>query len=877
MKTFNLKIITAFTRILVTLSILVFTIMSSQVLIAQSDQSNVNNPDAGSEIVPDEFIVKFKTNVAEYVEQAMLQDKQQTGVPQIDLLNEKYNVRAFERVFKFVDSPHANTRLVEKYGLDRTFIFNVPAGTDIKNAVSDFATLPDVDYAEPNYIDHATLVPDDPTYLQQWGLNNTGQAVPLGGGTVGTPGADINAEAAWDLHTGDASIILAILDSGVDYNHPEFAGRTVPGTDTGDDDGDPMDSNGHGTNCAGIAAATGNNAQGVAGVNWNCMIMPVKIGPGASSTFTHADGADGMVWAADHGADVLSCSYGGSNSATKQAGVDYAYAAGCVIVAASGNDNLLVSFYPASYSNVLSIGALSPCNDRKSPGTCDGETWWGSNYGPDLDVMAPGTRIHSTDILGSAGKDPGDYNATFNGTSAACPFASGVAALIRSYVPVLTHDQVYECIRMSAVDIGVAGVDDETGHGRLNAFGALNYAAALVNTPPVAICQDVITSADGDCEANVSPGEVDNGSYDPDGDPITLSLAPAGPYPLGVTTVTLTVSDAYTSSTCTALINVIDDTPPTVTCLADMTMGNDPGDCGAIVSYALTAIDNCDDDVNIVIVPASGSFFPVGTTTATATATDDSGNTDVCSFDVTVSDTEPPVINTITAPIVLWPPNHKYVSLSLDDFILSVSDNCTYLEIDDVIIASASSDEPEDAEGIGDGNTLDDIVIAGDCKSIQLRKERAGDLNGRVYTLYFELTDAYGNEGTASAEVHVPIDIGYAAVNDGMAYEELCSGDGKSAFLANTEEPDGPILEAYPNPFSESTIILFRVAMNTSATVKVYNALGAQICTLYNGIAEKGREYLVRFNSGNLPEGVYYYNLQTAGGISITNRLIMTK
>jgi subtilisin family serine protease len=877
MKTIELKFSTALPRALMTFSIIFFTIMSCQVLIAQSDQSNLTYPDAESAFVPDEFIVKFKTNVADHVEQAMLQDKQQTGVPQIDALNERHKVQAFDRVFKFVKSPEANTRLVEEYGLNRTYLLEVAAGTDIKQAIADFASLADVEYAEPNYIDHAALVPDDPTYLQQWGLNNTGQAVSYGGGTVGTPGADINAEAAWDLHTGDASIILAILDSGVDYNHPEFAGRTVPGTDTGDDDNDPMDSNGHGTCCAGIAAATGNNAQGVAGVNWNCMIMPVKIGPGASSSFSHADGADGMVWAADHGADVLSCSYGGSHSATKQTGVDYAYAAGCVIMASSGNDDLLASFYPASYSNVLSIGALSPCNDRKSSGTCDGETWWGSNYGPDLGVMSPGTRIHTTDILGAGGKDPGDYNPTFNGTSAACPFAAGVASLVRSYVPVLTNDQVYESIRMSAVDLDVPGFDNETGYGRLNAFGALNYAAALVNTPPVALCQDVTTDADGNCEAIVSPAQVDNGSYDPDGDPITLSLAPAGPYPLGTTVVTLTVSDAYTSSTCTATITVIDITPPAVTCPADIAVGNDPGDCGAIVSFTVTATDNCDNDVSIVAAPVSDSFFPVGTTTVTVTATDDAGNEALCSFDVTVTDVEPPVINTITEPIVIWPPNHKYVSFNLDDFILSVSDNCTYLEIDDVLIASANSDEPENELGGGDGNTIDDIVIAGDCKSVQLRKERTGKGNGRVYTVYFELTDEYGNVGTASAEVHVPHEIEIAAVNDGMAYKEPGNCDGKISLYANTADPGESILEAYPNPFSESTIILFKVATSTSTTVKVYNALGAQVCTLYIGVAEEGREYLVRFNSGSLPEGIYYYHLQTAGGISITNKLILAK
>lgn len=910
--------------------------------------------------VADEFIVKFHPSVAQKVLLAMDEGRTTTNVPTIDAMNAKYGVLKIERVFKFLDSPKANLQLAEEIGITRTYLLSVPEGTKIEEAVAAYESLAEVEYAEPNFIDHVDFVPDDPTYPSQWGLNNTGQAIPVGGGgTVGTVGADINAEAAWDLHTGSSSIILAILDTGVDYDHPEFAGRTVAGIDIGDGDNDPMDSNGHGTSCAGIAAATGNNGAGVAGVNWNCLIMPVKIGVGSAKSFTHADGAAGMVWAANNGADVLSCSYGGSDSQTKQDGVDYAYAAGCIILSSRGNDNVSTAKYPASYSNVVAIGALSPCNDRKTPSTCDGETNWGSSFGSDLDVMAPGVRIHTTDIQGSGGYTSGDYTSTFNGTSAACPFAAGVAALIDSYVPGLSAAQIRESMRNSAVDLGDPGFDNQTGYGRLNAFGALNYAASLVNDPPNAVCQDVIVSANGNCQAAVSPQDVDNGSSDPDGDPLSYELSPEGPYPLGETEVTLTVSDDYFSSTCEATITVVDDTDPVVTCPVDITVDNDEGLCSAVVYFSISATDNCDGNVDIVATPASGSVFPVGTTVVDVVATDDAGNQDECSFSVTVedneasvltcpaeviaendpglcsavvefeisatdncdddvdifvdipsgsvfpvgstlvsatatddegnqsdcsfyvtvNDTEAPIIEAISDPVVLWPPNSKYVSFSLDDLILSVSDNCTDLEIGDINIPMATSDEPEDVKGGGDGHTSDDIVIAGGCKTVEVRVERQGKSNGRVYTIHFEVADEYNNVGTDSAKIFVPKAMNKPVIEDGVAYTVSGNCGSKSGVISQTwlQHDLQNEMVAYPNPFTQSTTIRFSVAATDAAVITVYNSMGKEVAEVFSGLVEKGSEYQIQFDGSKLPEGVYFYNLKVGNEVYLMDKLILMK
>ena len=215
------------------------------------------------------------------------------------------------------------------------------------------------------------------------------------------------------------------------------------------------------------------------------------------------------------------------------------------------------------------------------------------------------------------------------------------------------------------------------------------------NLPPVALCQNVTVNANESCEGLVTAEQVNNNSSDPDGDPITLSLDPLGPYQLGETTVSLTVVD-------------------------------------------------------------------------------DKGESDECTAIITVVDGTPPVITTIANPITLWPPNHKYASFGLSDFVLSVSDNCSILLMDDdVVVSKVTSDEPEDANGGGDGNTTDDIIISNDCKSIQVRKERQGSGNGRVYTVYLELDDGNGNTASTTCQVQVPHTNGETAIDDGAVYEVL--------------------------------------------------------------------------------------------------------
>lgn len=323
----------------------------------------------------------------------------------------------------------------------------------------------DIINVEPIYRKKMNIEPNDQYYQDQWAHQNSGQAVSYGGSYVGTPDCDTDTNEAWDISTGNSSSTIAILDTGVSA-HSEFTGRLVGGYNFISNNTNASDDQGHGTSCAGIAAAKGNNSGGIAGVCWDCLIMPVKVLD--SSGFGDDNGiANGIQWAADNGADVISMSLGGGGYVSyTESVINYATEIGSIVIAASGNDNNGSLSYPSGYENCISVGALSPCNERKSTSSCDGENFWGSNYGSGLDFLAPGVRIHTTTMSGG-------YTSTFNGTSSACPHAAGIAGLIRSESNNISAYDVRLLMQQSADDIGGVGYDVQTGYGKVNAYNSL--------------------------------------------------------------------------------------------------------------------------------------------------------------------------------------------------------------------------------------------------------------------------------------------------------------------------------------------------------------------------------------------------------------------
>ena len=305
---------------------------------------------------------------------------------------------------------------------------------------------------------------------------------------------DLDTDLAWDITTGDPSVVIAILDTGVDLDHPDLVNNIVSGYNFVNDSLPPDDEFDHGTPCAGIAAASINNDIGIAGVCPECSIMSVKVlnddGSGDWAIIS-----EGIVWASDHGADVISLSLGGGQyQEVLESAVNYSVANGSVTIAASGNINTNMDFYPASYDQCIAVGAMSPCCERKQGvNSCDAEPGWGSTYGDQIDFVAPGVRIFAT------AKRAG-YWTDFNGTSSACPHVAGIAGLMLSKNPYLNPDTIREMLRVSADDIGEPGYDIETGYGKVNAYESIllvpNAVSGDINLDGTVNVADVVILVD---------------------------------------------------------------------------------------------------------------------------------------------------------------------------------------------------------------------------------------------------------------------------------------------------------------------------------------------------------------------------------------------
>lgn len=364
---------------------------------------------------------------------------------------------------------------------------NKTALSQIKAAQSLFETRL-FNTAEPELIGEIkTSCVNDTHFPSQWGLSNTGQ----NGGTVGM---DTRVCGAYTYTTGSNAVDIAIVDEGFENNHPDLDGNvqnTGYNTSTGATPSVVFGS--HGTSCAGIAAAEGNNSLGVTGVAYNADLMSVAMD---FNTATWAQISDGFNWArSTGGAEILSNSWVWNNpSGVFDAAVTNALTLGrgglgCVVLFASANSNAASLTYPQN-SNIglINVGAMSPCGERKNPASCDGETWWGSNYGTGLDVMAPGVLMYTTDRQGNAGYNTaagilGNYVSDFNGTSSACPHAAGVAALILSVNPCLTRLQVEQIMKRTSRKVGGYTYGTITADGNWNnqmGYGLLDAEAAVI-------------------------------------------------------------------------------------------------------------------------------------------------------------------------------------------------------------------------------------------------------------------------------------------------------------------------------------------------------------------------------------------------------------
>lgn len=418
---------------------------------------------------------------------------------------------------------------IKRLGYDKdSYVIELENGESIEIANKLFESG-FFDYAQPSFT-RLMHTMDNPFYSSQWGLNNTGQ---YGGSSIN----DINAPEAWATTTGNSNIKIALIDQGVDLTHPDLSGNLLAGYDAtvgapGGANGSFSGNDSHGTACAGIIVGVDNNI-GIKGVAPSCKLIPIRI------SYIDVNGLevwndDWTVDAINHawsgsGADILSCSWGASGGSGPIAVNNEINAAltqgrankGCVVIFAAGNNNSSVSWPANSNSSIISVGAMSPCGERKRSSSslsevnlgvstdpqgvsCDGEKWWGSSYGNQLDLVAPGVKIYTTDLQGTAGYNKGtgtngNYNASFNGTSSATPHVAGVAALILSINPFLTQSQVCNIIESTCTKVGNYNYsttsgrnngtwNNEVGYGLINAFAAVQAVPKITISGPTQVC-----------------------------------------------------------------------------------------------------------------------------------------------------------------------------------------------------------------------------------------------------------------------------------------------------------------------------------------------------------------------------------------------------
>ncbi len=612
-----------------------------------------------------------------------------TGLPSVDNLAIAYGVTSVERPYYRVKNQDKAT----SFGQDRWFMYHFATDADMAAVAKAFRADPNIEAVSLDWRAYPAAIPNDPLYSDQWGHNNTGQMLSYdwsshtheAGSPVGTPGFDAHAEEAWDKSQGygSSAVVIAILDSGVDADHPDL--NQVAGYDFGDGDSNADDNSsspGHGTACAGVAAGDGNNGIGVSGIAGNCSIMPLKVANSAGSMYFSAI-QNALYFAADNGADIASMSFSadiGSDSAT-DAALLYAYNAGVTLMAATSNDNQSHIHYPANNAHVMGIGAASPCGDRKrsssnsgevNPGvetdpngyTCDGERWWGSNYGTTtqdaagaVDIIAP-TIMPTTDIGGSAGYDPSDYSMWFNGTSCATPYAAGCAALIISANPTYTPAQVRDALTSTATD--VVNVESGAGWDRYSGYGMVNVDAALGGGTPVAptaAFNGAPTSGTYPLTVNfsdLSTGAPTSWSWTFGDGGSSTQQNPSYIYTTaGTYTVSLTATNAQGNDTDTKVgyITVTAPPAPVAAFVGAPTSGTYPLDVvftdqssGSPTSWSWTF----GDGGNSTLQNPSHTYTAVGTYTVTLTATSAYGSDGETKVDY-ITVTEPGVTTFVTA------------------------------------------------------------------------------------------------------------------------------------------------------------------------------------------------------------------------------------
>lgn len=862
----------------------------------------------------------------------------QTGLLPVDELAQDAGVVSIER-------PYIRVRNADKAadaGIDRWFMFNFDEVENLPALAEEFAALDDVQAVSLDWRAYPMVTPSDPYYTANWGHNNTAQLPGLDWGgtydhtlstTVGTVGFDANAPQAWDggQGYGSASIVIAIIDSGVDMEHPDI--RKVTGYDFGSNDSNPDDDAtgaGHGTCCAGVAAAM-NNGVGAVGVAAGCSIMPLKVANNAGSMYFSSI-QNALYYAADNGAHIISMSLGAaiSTDAATNTAIQYAYNAGCTILAATGNENKTVISYPAINTYVIGVGAASPCGDRKRSSslstevntgvstdprgyTCDGERWWGSSYGVTtkdaagaVDILGP-TILPTCDVVGSGGYRTGDIEPFFNGTSCATPYVAGVAALIKSANPSYTPAQVRAALVNSARD--VTNAESGTGWDRYSGYGLVDAQAAVGGTGPVApVASFTGTPVSGNAPLNVvftdaSTGSPTSWSWTFGDGGTSTAQNPSHTYTAGGTyTVALTVSNAAGSNTQTrtGYITVTTGSAPVANFTGTPTSGTAPlavtftdVSSGSPTSWSWSFGDGGTSTVR----NPSHTYAASGTYTVSLTATNAYGsNTLTRTGYITVS-ASTGTWQTIT---------YDTFETNLGSYTDGGADMSRYTSTTYAYAGRAAADI-QDNSGTASSfyHTLGynvsayvDLKVDFYFRSVSM--ETGEDFfveyyNGSTWQIVrtFVAGTHFTNTGFWSASVSIPKTTYNYPTNaklrfrcdasdnsDDIYIDEIrFSGLTAGSLVADREAglpARAAVLEQnQPNPFNPLTQIKFNLAREGTISLTVYNVRGEAVTKLADGVMAAG-EHLVTWDATDHPSGVYFYRLE-GDGISETRKMTMLK
>lgn len=471
------------------------------------------------------FILLFSSNISAQTYNIIVKFKENKSPKSLIKTYRNFNSPNYHKTFKNFKPHLISTKFFKrsfrsknksKPNLKNIYTYSFSNEIDAKNFLASVKKNPNIIYAEKSKKIKIFSTPSDYYYPLQWGLYNSEQPYRSTGGSsqywkTGIPAIDMNIEPAWDLTEGNSNIIVAVIDTGVDYLHPDLAGNIwvnnseiidnsidddnngyvddIYGYDFYNDDSNPMDDNFHGTHCAGIIGANGNTT-GISGVARNIKIMSVKSFNSSGEGYDIGI-ANAMNYAVNNGADIINCSWGyNGHSDLIEDVFQYADSQGVILVAAAGNESIDVgTVEPARFPEVICVGAVDS----------NGTLAYFSNYGDKMDVVAPGVDILSTKwsgftqpnsnmpystpehTLNIPSPNASDY-LILNGTSMAAPFVSGLSALVLSHFPSISQDSAIQKILDNCTDLGSPGFDSIYANGLINAFNTLTSTTSY--SPP---------------------------------------------------------------------------------------------------------------------------------------------------------------------------------------------------------------------------------------------------------------------------------------------------------------------------------------------------------------------------------------------------------